>query len=256
MTEAHREQAAPTGSDAGGGARRSSADDAVRAERIAVAAHEIRAPLTVIRGYLDLLGRGLPPEKHAQAVRGAQAAMQRVEAALDDLLDAAREGMPVQSTFSSEPLSIRSLAQEVAAEFATVTGRDITVSGASAGESRVIGDAARLRQVLANLVGNAVLHAPEGAIRLDVARNPEAGRVSVAVEDEGPGIAVEDRDAAFEPRERLGAADGAGRSVPGMGLGLTIARAVAEAHGGTLRFDDPTRGRGARVVLDLPAVGD
>lgn len=222
-----------------------------------MAAHEIRAPLTVIRGYLDLLGRPLPPEKHDAAVRGALAAMDRVEAALDDLLMTAREG--VVAGERRESLSMRALAEEVARELADVSGRRIDVVGPGgspqADPGMVLGDAGRLRQVITNLIGNAVLHAPHGDILVEVADAPDRSRVVVSVEDQGPGVAPADREIAFEPRERLGAGDRES-AVPGMGLGLTISRAIAEAHGGTLTFADPTHGTGARVVLELPTAGE
>jgi signal transduction histidine kinase len=112
------------------------------------------------------------------------------------------------------------------------------------GIPRVRGDRERLRQVLANLIDNAVKHSPHG-VPVEVRAHSLDGHVRVDVADEGPGVHPADRRLIFEKFGRAG-----GGAKPGTGLGLYIARSIAEAHGGTLDVE-PTP-RGATFALALP----
>jgi signal transduction histidine kinase len=110
----------------------------------------------------------------------------------------------------------------------------------------VRGDRERLRQVLRNLLENAVKYSPAGEA-VDVRARAEDGRVLVTVEDSGPGIPAEQHGLIFE---RFGRAN-VGLGKPGTGLGLFIARSIAEAHGGRLSVAS-TPGQGATFTLELP----
>jgi signal transduction histidine kinase len=116
----------------------------------------------------------------------------------------------------------------------------------------VRGDPERLRQVLANLVENAVKYSPAGEL-VDVLATASNGRVQVAVTDRGPGIPAEDHGLIFE---KFGRAK-SGRLVPGTGLGLFIARSIAEAHGGTLDVQSiPDHGATFTLTLPVPSETD
>jgi signal transduction histidine kinase len=110
----------------------------------------------------------------------------------------------------------------------------------------VRGDSERLRQVLGNLIDNAVKYSPAGAT-VEVRASAHEHIVIVAVQDRGPGIASDDQRLIFEKFGRVSA----GNSKPGTGLGLYIARSIAEAHGGTLEVAS-SPGRGATFTLRLP----
>ena len=115
----------------------------------------------------------------------------------------------------------------------------------------MLGDANRLVQLLLVLVDNAFGHSPPGG-RVTVVAAPITGRTaSVSVDDEGPGVPVEAREAIFEPFARLPGSRT--RADAGSGLGLAIARRLAELHGGTLVATDAPGG-GARFILSLPVV--
>ena len=112
----------------------------------------------------------------------------------------------------------------------------------------VRGDRERLRQVVSNLIDNAIKYSPAGE-RVDVSATATGnGMVRVDVRDRGPGIAPEQQRLIFE---KFGRADVAGSAKPGSGLGLFIARSIAEAHGGSLEVES-ARGRGATFTLTLP----
>ena len=111
------------------------------------------------------------------------------------------------------------------------------------------GDRERLRQVLQNLVDNAVKYSPARG-DVHVSAHQEDGVVRIAVTDEGPGIPAEDQRLIFEKFGR----SNAGGAKPGTGLGLFISRSIAEAHGGTLAVESEPQ-RGSCFTLELPAAG-
>jgi two-component system phosphate regulon sensor histidine kinase PhoR len=113
---------------------------------------------------------------------------------------------------------------------------------------QIRGDAERLRQVLTNLIDNAVKYSPAGS-EVEVHAYPEDGRVRIDVHDHGPGIAKEDQKLIFE---KFGRVTGGGTARPGTGLGLFIARSIAEAHGGALEVQSVLE-HGATFTLELPA---
>lgn len=215
---------------------------------LSLAVHELRAPLTVIAGYLQVLERrSLSDAARRRAIEESLKAVRRMAALLDDLSE-----LPAPGAFLAPaelaPVGMSALSADVAASFAHVDTHAISVVPGY--PDLVSGDAARLRQVLTNLVGNAITHGPEGS-RITITVSPEDGRVITTVEDDGPGIPPEARELVFERFARL--PGGLGSREPGSGLGLYIVRAIVEAHGGTVRIAEGTSGRGTRVLVDLPA---
>ena len=114
----------------------------------------------------------------------------------------------------------------------------------------VHGDRERLRQVLSNLIDNAVKYSQDGG-EVEVAASAEDGVVRISVADDGPGIPHDQQRLIFE---KFGRATGPGAAKPGSGLGLFIARSIAEAHGGSLGVES-TPPAGATFTLTLPAAG-
>ena len=145
-------------------------------------------------------------------------------------------------------MSLNRLAEDAADDArAAAPGRRIEI--ATDGEVTVLGDASKLRQVLGNLMRNALVHTPDGTpIDLRVAAN---GRdATLQVRDHGPGLPTGDADALFE---RFWRADpGRGRGAAGAGLGLSIVAAIVEAHGGSVSAAD-AEGGGAAFTVRLPA---
>jgi signal transduction histidine kinase len=114
----------------------------------------------------------------------------------------------------------------------------------------VRGDSERLRQVLMNLIDNAIKYSPTGG-EVEVRAYAQDGLVCVDVRDRGPGIAKDDQRLIFE---KFGRVTGGGATRPGTGLGLFIARSIAEAHGGGLEVQSAPA-QGATFTLELPLVG-
>jgi signal transduction histidine kinase len=207
--------------------------------------HDLRTPLTVIVGYLDLLGTDLPDATREKAISAARSNAMRMESMLEDLLNATR----AEELFAPKvllPVHLCAMAEDVANSLHAASP-DHGISVVCDRDGTTLGEEKRLRQALVNLVANAVKYSPAGT---DVVIRVSAsdGRAQVAVEDRGPGIPDASKRTVFDRFTRV---DGGGGK-PGLGLGLYIVRVVVEGHGGTAFVED-LDGGGSRFVIELPA---
>jgi signal transduction histidine kinase len=125
---------------------------------------------------------------------------------------------------------------------------DLGFEGRLATPCIVHGDALLLREMLSNLVDNALRYSPDGgAITVSIERDPRSGSITLAVSDTGPGIPPDERERVFEPFYR-----GADVVAPGTGLGLPIVRTIAHAHGASVSLGAAASGRGLRVAVTFP----
>jgi signal transduction histidine kinase len=217
------------------------ARDAERAVLLSVS-HDLRTPLTSIRGYAEGIEDGTIEPRDAAAVVGREA--ERLERLVGDLLALARLRQGVLEV-RREPVDLRAVAREAEERLrprAAERGVDVRVEGDPAPASA---DYGRTLQVLSNLLENAIRVSPErGSVTISVA----PGQVRVA--DEGPGIPEQEIPRAFE-RFHLRARAGRGSS-QGAGLGLAIVRELSEAMGGTVAVENVPP-RGARFTVRLPS---
>ena len=216
---------------------------------VADASHELRTPVTAIRGYAELYrGGGIREgEQLDRAMRRIEQESTRMGALVEDLLLLAR--LDEQQPLDRDPVDLVALAEDAVADAQAVDGeRPLTL--AAPDDLVVLGDERRLRQVLANLLTNARVHTPPRTpVHVTVERTDEHVRLTVA--DEGPGVAAVDRRRVFE---RFSRADRSrSRERGGAGLGLSIVAAVVAAHGGVVTVTDARSG-GAAFVVELPAI--
>jgi two-component system OmpR family sensor kinase len=215
---------------------------------LADASHELRTPLASIRGYAELFRMGAIRDD-AEAAR----AMQRIED------EAARMGVLVEDLLTlahldavaeapHRPLDVAPLVRD-AADDARAMARDRAITVEADGTLRVVGDADQLRQVLGNLVRNALMHTPPGT-PIDLRASGADGHVTLEVRDHGPGLPTTDAQELFERFWR--AEGGRERGPAGAGLGLAIVAAIVDAHGGRVDAHDAPGG-GAAFVVELPA---
>lgn len=204
------------------------------------AAHELRTPLMALQGELELLGRGVEPLSAAAVERLSQQC-ERLGGRIDDLvlLSTIDEGRPARRG----PVDLGAL---VAAEASAVAP---TVELPSLAHPVVECDEPLLARAVRNLVANAARHAASRVVAT-VEVEPGSDRVWVHVDDDGPGIAPADREAAFARFGRLDEARST--DTGGAGLGLAVVASVASAHGGGATIDDSPCG-GARVSIWVPA---
>jgi len=214
---------------------------------IADASHELRTPLTSIRGYSEMLRRGASksPDDSELARRRIEEESVRMSTLVDDMLLIARldQGRPLETS----PVNLQSIARDAAADARAVAlKREISLQAPST--VYVSGDDTRLRQVVGNLVRNALVHTPS-ASPIEIAVSTQNGTAQLAVVDHGPGLRPEDRERIFEPFYR--ADPSRSRDSGGAGLGLSIVNAVVVAHGGRVQVKE-TSGGGATFEVALP----
>jgi two-component system OmpR family sensor kinase len=212
-------------------------------EFVADASHELRTPLTSVLANLELLEEELEGEQR-EAAASALRSSRRMRRLVADLLLLARADAGRQAPH--RPVDLSEVVTDAAAELEPVAGgHEISVS-APAG-ARVSGARDELHRLVLNLMENALRHTDPGtAVEATVERRN--GEVVLAVEDDGPGIPHEQREKVFERFYR-----GSGEHSGSSGLGLSIVRAVAESHQGSVRLEEPLDGRGARFVVRIPA---
>jgi len=215
---------------------------------VADASHELRTPLTVIRGQLEVLAAQRDPSaaEVRRVERLVQAEIARVTRLVDDLLLLAKAE---QTEFLQvEPVAVRRFVGELWDATTLLADRRFELGEAPAGT--LPADPDRLAQALRNLLGNAIAHTAPGAGRVRLELEPLAGGwLRLAVQDDGPGIAPAQRERVFDRFHRTDAARD--RASGGVGLGLAIVRAIAQAHGGRVRAGESAWG-GARFELELP----
>ena len=207
---------------------------------ISDAGHELRTPITIIRGHLDVMGDD--PEERRETLDLVRDELDRMSRLVNDLLLLAKATRP--DFLQPETVDLDDLTRELFAKASALAQRDWRL--ASVGTGRIVADRQRITQAVMNLSQNAVTHTlSDDAVELgSELRN---GRVRLWVKDTGPGVPEHEQARIFERFVRLDRAP-AGE---GAGLGLAITRAVAEAHGGRVELDSRPGG-GARFTVIIP----
>jgi two-component system, OmpR family, sensor kinase len=212
------------------------------------ASHELRTPLTSIRGYAELFRRGAAdrPEDLALTMQRIESEATRMTSLVDDLLLLAR--LDRRRPLARERVDLARLVYDVVASQRVVhPDREYRLDVA---DVALLGDEARLRQVLLNLLANAANHTPAGT-PIELSTRRENGEAVIEVADHGDGLSKEDADRVFERFFRVDSARFRGDG-GGSGLGLAIVAAIVDAHGGRVEVDS-TPGHGARFRVRLPA---
>jgi len=216
---------------------------------LADASHELRTPLTSIRGYSEVFGRAKDdPEDLELAMRRIEEESKRMGVMVEELLVLARLGEGREP--EKLPVDLARVVDDAVSDArASAPAREIVLKRTETAD--VLGDEHQLRQVVNNLLTNAVRHTPDQAqIRVLVAARD--GYATLAVVDDGPGLEPDVAAQVFEPFYR--ADKSRARETGGAGLGLAIVAAIVEAHRGTVRLDTAP-GAGATFTVTLPLLG-
>jgi len=214
--------------------------------------HELRTPLNAVLGFSDLLldkRCGELNERQKRYIAHINSGGKHLLKLISDILDLSKieagrmeiscQDLSVASIFGEVVSALRPLAEKKKQTLSANAERDLAVHA----------DATRFKQILMNLVGNAIKFTPEDG-RIELAAQPSNGKVQIKVRDNGPGIPAEERARVFEPYYRVRETAALG---PGTGLGLSVVRSLVEAHGGTVRAD-AAPGAGTRMTVILPAL--
>ncbi|MFC7456507.1 sensor histidine kinase [Brachybacterium sp. GCM10030267] len=232
--------------------------DRMRRDLVANVSHELRTPVAGLRAQLENIVDGVT-EPDPAALSVALTETERLSLLVDHLLDLSRLDAGVVD-LDLEDIELTPFLHEVVDSAALASGgRDARwIVDVEPPDLTVTADAARIHQVIHNLLENAARHSPAGGrIHIRAAPTGDDAGVRIDVHDEGPGIAREDRSRVFERFQRGGYADSSG----GTGLGLAIARWAVGLHGGTIEvLDDPRTevaedGRSSLIRVVLPRVG-
>ena len=207
---------------------------ALQREFVSDAGHELRTPITIIRGHLELL------DHEPETLRIVTDELDRMSRFVEDLLTLAKAERP--DFLHLGELDLDLLTEELMAKASKLAPRDWTLERTGVG--LLTADRQRLTQAVMNLAHNAVQHTGEGD-RIALGTELRAGEARIWVADAGPGVAAADRERIFERHARSADGDGAG-------LGLAIVRTIARAHGGRIELDSAP-GVGARFTIVIPA---
>ena len=223
-------------------------------EFLASMSHELRTPLTSILGLTEALGEGVYGELQAMQLRSLQtigSSARHLLELINDILDLSKveagmldlhtEAVPVASMCEMAMLFVKPTAYK----------KRIRLNFASDPQARFVqADPRRLKQILVNLLGNAVKFTPDsGSVGLEVAADPVAGTIRFAVWDTGIGISPDDQSRLFQPFVQVSA--GRTKQYVGTGLGLSLVKKMTELHGGRVILESQP-GSGARFTVELP----
>jgi PAS domain S-box-containing protein len=215
---------------------------------VSIVSHELKTPVALIKGYVSTLRRE-DASWDKSIIRDSLAVIEEeadhLTDMIEDLLDASRlqaGGLNPNLT----DVSLVVLSGRLAERFRTQSQLHTIVVDFPKNFPVILGDESRLSQLLSNLLSNAIKYSPKGEIRISGETRP--GQVIVTISDQGPGIDAEDLPHIFD---RFYRSDKAVRKTKGAGLGLFLAKAIVEAHGGRI-WVDPKPGSGARICFSLP----
>lgn len=216
---------------------------AAQREFVDDAGHELRTPITIVRGHLELMGDD--PQEREETVRIVMEELDRMSRIVEDLLLLAKAERP--DFVTPEPVQLAELTADVFVKVRALGDRDWKLAEVADTETAL--DPQRITQAMVQLAQNAVQHTVIGQ-RVSIGSRSSPGQIELYVADSGPGVQAQDAAVIFE-RFRRGTAR-RGTRATGAGLGLAIVRAIAEGHGGRVELRPPAAGStGATFVLVL-----
>ncbi|MGB6541905.1 MAG: ATP-binding protein [Xanthobacteraceae bacterium] len=224
---------------------------------LAMVSHEIRTPLNGILGMADLLGDTPVTQEQASYLKAVKTSGETLLSLIAEILDFSKIEAG-RLDLAARPFALAAFVEEAVELLgprAQAKGLEICCYVDERLPARVIGDAARLRQVLFNLAGNAIKFTEHGGVSIIVEPGGQAEAIAISVRDTGIGISPDDQARIFLEFEQ---ADGSStRKFGGTGLGLAISKRIVESMGGSIAVDSaPGEGAEFRMVLTLPRAGD
>lgn len=223
-----------------------SLDQALGAQQrfIADAAHQLRTPLAGLKAQTDLALRQTDPDRQRHALEQLSGSTARTVRLINQMLDLARVEPGADKAIALKTLDLGALVREIVMEWVPHTLRKGIDLGFEGGPDKLLipGDALRLKMLLDNLIDNSLRYCPPGGSRVTVKVTARENGVILAVEDNGPGIPVAERDKVFQRFYRV-----LGNEKEGSGLGLAIVQEVALLHGARVEIVTPDAGTGTEV---------
>jgi signal transduction histidine kinase/DNA-binding response OmpR family regulator len=222
--------------------------DRIKGEFVSIVSHDLRTPLTTIRGYVSLLPRAGPMnEQQLEFVQRVEQSMTNIVDLIADLLDIGK--IEAGLDWEMLPTELHMVVQEAAQQLqSTIQIKQQVMIVKAPTLSPILGNARRLRQLVANLISNAIKYTPEHG-RIEVSLREDEGFLVLQVSDNGVGISPEDQRRIFDKFFRV--ESDATQHVVGSGLGLSIVKAIAEKHDGRVWVQSEL-GKGSTFTVLLP----
>ena len=214
---------------------------------IADAAHQLRTPLAGAQAQLELALEESDPKQHKILLERVNASMERLSHTISQLLSLARNQQDASHSMVLSQVNLNQIAQEVTTDMVpTAIKKDIDLGfEASELSAMILGDSKRLKEMLYNLLDNALLYTPRsGKVTVNVKR--EAGEIVLSVDDNGPGIPKEEREKVFERFHRI-----MGTGQEGSGLGLAIVMEIAQLHQANVEISDEPMKKGLNIQVSF-----
>ena len=226
--------------------------DEAKSDFISIASHQLRTPLSIIKGYISMMREGTYgklEEKIIDPLQKVYISNERLISLVSDLLDLSRMERG-KMVYDYKIIQMTPLVNSLAVDFKIVAGKKGLEFTWEPKKIRVYvrADENKIRQVVLNLIDNAIKYTPSGGIK--VALDEEGNNLRFSVTDTGPGLSPEDVIRLFQKFSR--GQNEQKTHVEGLGLGLYIAKLIAEAHGGDLQVSSPGKGKGSTFSLVLP----
>lgn len=227
--------------------------DKLKTEFLSLAAHQLRSPLTAIRGYTSMLidgDFGAVGDKQKEAINRVFESSTHLSKVVEDLLNVSKieaGGMK----YEMAPFDMEKAAKDLTTDLSITAekkGLKLTFATDNKSPYTINGDMEKLRQVMLNIIDNAIKYTEKGSISVMLSKDAAANTIKLAVTDTGMGISAEEKEKLFQKFSR-----GAGgkTNTSGSGLGLYLAKTIAEAHGGHISIDSPGVGMGSTFSIEL-----
>ncbi len=229
--------------------------DEAKSEFISIASHQLRTPLTAIKGYSSMLLEGA----FGKLPGAAKIPLERILRSSKDLVSLVGEFLNLsriergKMEYKFERIDLKKLLKELSEEFKATNGKNlkITFEPDENEDFTVTADQNKIRQVISNLLDNAMKYTPEGFIRIYLYKDPEKSATVVKIKDSGMGMSKETLSRIFSKFTR--AREGISQiDTEGLGMGLYIAKKISEDHGGGIRAESAGEGKGSVFYVELP----
>lgn len=225
--------------------------DQMKSEFLSIASHQLRAPITAIRGYAANINDGAygeVPNYLKEPLDVVQESSRLMVSSIEDYLNISRIEQG-RMKYEKSTFDLADLAKKVVNELQPVAAKkQLTLTANSPEDLMVTADIGKIKQVLSNLIDNAIKYTPAGSVTVTVDSANDKARVTIV--DTGIGIAPEEIGILFEKFKR---ARGANKvNTTGTGLGLFVAKQLVEGHGGTVRVESEGTGKGTHFIVELP----
>lgn len=228
--------------------------DQQKSEFVSIASHQLRSPLTAIRGYTSMLMEGSYgdiPEKAMEAIDRVSQSSQHLVALVEDLLNISRiESGKMSYNFVS--VDLEKMTEDIIGALlpnAQKSKLDLTFETDKDGPYLISADNEKIRQVILNLIDNSIKYTPSGFIKVRLSKDKASNKISLRVEDSGVGVSPELMDRLFEKFSR--GDDKNKLHVNGTGLGLYVAKEIIKAHKGDIWVESPGEGKGSTFFVEF-----